>query len=161
MLSSSQARGFSSSPLPSHCAAVALNGYSASPASLSTTVRLTRVPVPTVLLPREVLLRVLAVSVNPLDVLAACGYGQSVLSLSTDGQYGLGRDAVGVVERVGSAVWRYKAGDTLWASRDPLAKGTFAQYIAVDGRTQRTRAASAAASTSHATTRASDPALIH
>ena len=138
MLSSSHTRGFSSSPLPSHCAAVSLSGYSASPASLSS-VRLARVAVPSALLPREVLLRVLAVSVNPLDVLAACGYGQSVLSLSADGQYGLGRDAVGVVERVGSAVWRHREGDTLWVSRDTLAGGTFAQYIAVDGRTQRTR----------------------
>ena len=116
-----------------------LSGYSSSPSSLST-VAVSTAPTPSSLLPRCVLLRVLAVSVNPLDVMSACGYGRSVLSLSPSQSSGpvLGRDAVGVVERVGSAVWRYRVGDRLWVSRDPLAGGTFAQFVAVDGNSQFT-----------------------
>ena len=146
-LSSAACCSFSSvSCPPSRSAAVVLSGYSSSPSSLSS-VLVSAVPTPSVsLLPRAMLLRVLAVSVNPLDVMTACGYGRSALSLARpsavssypESSYpALGRDAVGVVERVGSAVWRYSRGDTLWVSRDPLAGGTFAQYIAVDGNSTR------------------------
>lgn len=78
----------------------------------------------------DVLVRVHAASVNPLDSKIRTGALKLILP------YGLplilGNDLAGVVVRTGSAVQRFKAGDAVYA-RPPEARiGTFAELIAVD-----------------------------
>jgi NADPH:quinone reductase-like Zn-dependent oxidoreductase len=63
--------------------------------------------------PDQVLVRVVASSVNPIDVKRAAGYGQRLLSLKGAGRFPLvlGNDFVGVVEAIGRSASRWKAGD--------------------------------------------------
>jgi len=60
----------------------------------------------------EVLVRVRASSVNPVDVFVAAG----ALKEMAEHEFPvtLGRDFAGVVERVGSGVGRYRAGDEVF-----------------------------------------------
>ncbi|CAM3774787.1 putative reticulon-4-interacting protein 1 [Pseudomonas reidholzensis] len=78
----------------------------------------------------DVLVRVHAASVNPLDSKIRTGAFKLILP------YGLplilGNDLAGVVVRTGAAVRHFKAGDEVYA-RPPEARiGTFAELIAVD-----------------------------
>lgn len=77
----------------------------------------------------EVLVRVKAVGINPLDVMHRRGYAYRLMSLPRHHAIIPGRDASGVVERVGSAVWNLKPGDHVWGCISPLNQGTYAQYV--------------------------------
>jgi NADPH:quinone reductase-like Zn-dependent oxidoreductase len=79
--------------------------------------------------PGEVLIRVHATSVNPVDWKVRAGYLQQMM------KYNMpmipGWDASGVVEAVGSGVTRFKAGDEVY-SHTPISRdGTYAEYVAV------------------------------
>lgn len=80
--------------------------------------------------PRDVLVRVEAVSVNPVDtkirMRAAPGAGEPPKVL--------GYDAAGVVEAVGSAVSLFKPGDAVWYAGDMTRPGTNSQLHLVDER---------------------------
>jgi reticulon-4-interacting protein 1, mitochondrial len=84
--------------------------------------------------PDEVLIRVLAASVNPVDCAIRRGYGKEVFRAK--GQVGsdefpqrLGRDAAGIVQSVGASVTAFKPGDRVYCAP---ARATQADLIAVE-----------------------------
>ncbi|MCV7421890.1 zinc-binding alcohol dehydrogenase family protein [Mycobacterium yunnanensis] len=85
------------------------------------------VPVPEVG-PRDLLVRVEAVSVNPVDVKR-----RSSLSPSAEPTI-LGFDAAGVVHAVGSEVTSFAEGDEVWYAGDVTRQGSNAEFQAVDER---------------------------
>ncbi|MCI0707286.1 MAG: NADP-dependent oxidoreductase [Ignavibacteriae bacterium] len=80
--------------------------------------------------PRDVLVRVSAASVNPLDKMIRNGEFKLLLKYKTP--FVLGHDVAGVVTRVGADVRDYKVGDEVYARPRDLRIGTFAEYIAID-----------------------------
>jgi NADPH:quinone reductase-like Zn-dependent oxidoreductase len=80
--------------------------------------------------PRDVLVRVSAASINPLDRMVRNGEFRLLLKYKTP--FVLGHDMAGVVTRVGADVRDYKVGDTVYARPRDLRIGTFAEYIAID-----------------------------
>lgn len=80
--------------------------------------------------PTEVLVKVGAVSVNPIDTYIRCG----MIKVATSFPYIIGCDLAGTVEQVGSQVTRFKAGDRVWGSNQSLfgRRGSFAEFAAVD-----------------------------
>ncbi len=91
--------------------------------------RAAQVPDPTVG-PRDVLVRVSAASVNPLDKMVRNGEFKLLLKYKTP--FVLGHDLAGVVMRVGAEVRDYKVGDEVYSRPRDLRIGAFAEYIAVD-----------------------------
>lgn len=79
--------------------------------------------------PRDVLVRVGSVAVNPIDTYIRSG----AVAIATDFPYIIGCDLAGTVEAVGSEVTRFQAGDRVWGSNQSLfgRPGTFAQLAAV------------------------------
>ncbi len=77
----------------------------------------------------EVLVKVAAVSVNPIDTYIRSGMVQMQLPMP----YVIGCDLAGVVERVGPQCSRFKSGDRVWGSNQGLLgrQGTFSEYVAV------------------------------
>jgi NADPH:quinone reductase-like Zn-dependent oxidoreductase len=78
----------------------------------------------------DVLVRVSAASVNPLDAMVRDGEFKRLLKHRTP--FVLGHDAAGVVTGVGSAVSDFQVGDEVYARPRDLRIGTFAEYIAID-----------------------------
>ncbi len=76
--------------------------------------------------PDEVLLRVVAASINPLDLKLISGRMSAVFPLAFP--YTLGTDVAGVVEAVGNSVQRFKPGDHLFGRLDPRKGGALADY---------------------------------
>lgn len=78
----------------------------------------------------EVLVRVKAVSVNPIDTYIRGGANYWQLPQP----YIIGCDLAGVVERVGTNATRFAPGDRVWGSNQGLLgrQGTFAEFCAVD-----------------------------
>lgn len=90
---------------------------------------LAEAPIPEVT-ENDVLLKVVAAGVNPLDNMISRGE----VKLITPYKLPLiaGNEVVGIVERVGSKVRRFKKGDRVFA-RLPLNRiGAFAEYVSVD-----------------------------
>jgi NADPH:quinone reductase-like Zn-dependent oxidoreductase len=87
------------------------------------------VPDPTIG-PRDVLVRVSAASINPLDKMVRDGDFKLLLKYKTP--FVLGHDLAGVVTRVGAKVHSYKVGDEIYARPRDLRIGAFAEYIAID-----------------------------
>eukprot|EP00824_Muranothrix_gubernata_P020993 TRINITY_DN4297_c1_g3_i1.p1 TRINITY_DN4297_c1_g3~~TRINITY_DN4297_c1_g3_i1.p1 ORF type:complete len:343 (+),score=87.41 TRINITY_DN4297_c1_g3_i1:73-1029(+) len=88
-------------------------------------------PLPT-LQPRDVLVRVHASGINPVDAkkrsgvwMDECDEAHPVI---------LGWDASGTVEDIGSGVTRFKKGDEVWLAGSIRRQGSYAQYVAVDER---------------------------
>src|SRR5438105_4486991 len=77
----------------------------------------------------EVLVRVQAVAVNPIDTYIRAG----VVAMKLPMPFIIGCDLAGVVEAVGPNVSRFKAGDRVWGSNQGLLgrQGTFAEFAAV------------------------------
>ncbi|MFI1991968.1 zinc-binding alcohol dehydrogenase family protein [Actinoplanes sp. NPDC020271] len=78
--------------------------------------------------PHDLLVRVEAVSVNPVDVKVRAGsnpHGEAKI---------LGWDAAGVVERVGDAVGLFRPGDEVYYAGSIARPGSNAQFQAVDER---------------------------
>lgn len=78
--------------------------------------------------PRDVLVRVLAISVNPVDT------KQRVSLPSSEAPKILGYDAAGIVEAVGSEVTTLSVGDEVWYAGDITRPGSNAEFQAVDER---------------------------
>ncbi|MGB9687649.1 NADPH:quinone reductase [Thermogutta sp.] len=78
----------------------------------------------------EVLIRVGAVSVNPIDTYIRAG----IVPMPIPKPYILGCDVAGTVEAVGAKVTRFKVGDRVWGSNQGLLgrQGTFAEYVVAD-----------------------------
>jgi NADPH:quinone reductase-like Zn-dependent oxidoreductase len=78
----------------------------------------------------DVLVKVSAAAINPLDTMVRNGEFKRLLKYQTP--FVLGHDVAGVVIRVGSAVRDFQVGDEVYARPRDLRIGTFAQYIAID-----------------------------
>ena len=91
--------------------------------------RAAQVPDPTIGT-RDVLVRVSAASINPLDKMVRNGEFKLLLRYKTP--FVLGHDMAGVVTRVGAEVRDYEVGDEVYARPRDGRIGTFAEYIAVD-----------------------------
>lgn len=79
--------------------------------------------------PSEVLVRVKAASLNPLDVKMQHGYMHAFFPVSFP--YALGTDLAGTVERTGSLAAHWRAGDEVIARVDPTSGGAVAEFVAV------------------------------
>jgi len=79
--------------------------------------------------PNEVLVKVGAVAVNPIDTYIRGG----IVKVPMAFPYIIGCDLAGTVEAVGANVRRFKVGDRVWGSNQSLAgrRGSFAEYAAV------------------------------
>jgi NADPH:quinone reductase-like Zn-dependent oxidoreductase len=80
--------------------------------------------------PRDVLVRVAAAGINPLDKMLRNGEFKRLLKYRTP--FVLGHDVSGVVTQVGGDVQGLKVGDEVYARPRDLRIGTFAQAIAID-----------------------------
>ena len=78
----------------------------------------------------DVLVRILASGVNPLDAKIMAGEFKLVLPYKPP--FVLGNDLAGVVERVGPGVQRFAPGEEVYARPDKDRIGTFAELIAID-----------------------------
>ncbi|PKO31292.1 MAG: zinc-binding alcohol dehydrogenase [Betaproteobacteria bacterium HGW-Betaproteobacteria-7] len=84
----------------------------------------------------EVVVRVEAASVNPIDVKRAGGYGQRLLKLKGAGKFPLvlGNDIVGIVETVGQGVTTRRPGERVFGLVPTGKVGAHASHVAVDAR---------------------------
>jgi NADPH2:quinone reductase len=80
--------------------------------------------------PTQVLVKVAAVAVNPVDTYVRAG----TFELELPRPFIVGCDLAGVVEAVGLEVTRFSVGDRVWGTNQGLLgrQGTFAEYAAVD-----------------------------
>jgi NADPH2:quinone reductase len=80
--------------------------------------------------PSQCLVRVAAVSVNPVDTYIRSGAVQMALP----SPFVIGCDLAGTVVKVGSAVTTFQPGDRVWGTNQGLLgrQGTFAEFAAVD-----------------------------
>jgi NADPH:quinone reductase-like Zn-dependent oxidoreductase len=79
---------------------------------------------------RDVLVRVSAASINPLDKMVRNGEFKRLLKYRPP--FVLGHDVAGVVTGVGAKVRDFKVGDEVHARPRDLRIGTFAEFIAID-----------------------------
>lgn len=84
----------------------------------------------------EVLVKVEATSVNPIDVKRASGYGQRLLKLKGAGRFPLtvGNDVAGVVMSTGGGVSGWKAGDRVFGLVPTGPQGAHASHVLVKAR---------------------------
>lgn len=79
---------------------------------------------------REVLIKVKAAAVNPLEILILTGSVKLIQNYKMP--LTLGNECSGIVEKVGKAVTKFKKGDRVY-TRLPLNKiGAFAEYVSVE-----------------------------
>ncbi|VUC26525.1 unnamed protein product, partial [Clonostachys rosea] len=81
---------------------------------------------PTVTDPTDVLIRVHAASINPVDVKKAAGVFKP--AIKEEFPYKLGYDAAGVVIEVGSAVTRVQVGDEICVRLPEVSRGSWSEY---------------------------------
>lgn len=91
-------------------------------------IRIEDAPLPT-LAPDDVLIRVVATSVNPVDWKIRKGYLKSFIPYEMP--LTMGWDVSGVVEKTGPAVTRFKPGDAVYSRPDIRRNGAYAEYVAV------------------------------
>ena len=77
----------------------------------------------------DVLIRVVATSVNPVDWKIREGYLKDMIPYAFP--LTLGWDVSGVVDAVGEEVTRFKVGDAVFSRPDIKRNGTYAEYVAV------------------------------
>uniref|UniRef100_A0A3P9M9V1 NAD(P)H oxidoreductase RTN4IP1, mitochondrial n=1 Tax=Oryzias latipes TaxID=8090 RepID=A0A3P9M9V1_ORYLA len=97
------------------------------------------ISLPVINVSSEVMIKVNAASLNPLDVAMRGGYGatllnlrrdpSSVLSSSNEFPLILGRDVSGTVVDCGSGVTHFVPGDEVWAAIPPWKQGSLAEYV--------------------------------
>ena len=85
-------------------------------------------PMPT-LADDDVLIRVVATSVNPVDWKIRKGYLKSMIPYQMP--LIMGWDVSGVVEKTGPAVTKFKPGDAVYSRPDIARNGAYAEYVAV------------------------------
>ncbi|XP_035825343.1 reticulon-4-interacting protein 1 homolog, mitochondrial isoform X2 [Aplysia californica] len=91
--------------------------------------------------PNEILVKVHAASVNPIDVRMMDGYGRKLINVlraqkgfmksGTEFPLILGRDFSGTVIETGRGVKKFQAGDEVWGALSPERPGTHAEYAVV------------------------------
>ena len=80
----------------------------------------------------EVLVRVRAVAVNPIDTYVRAG----LVKMNLPSPFIIGCDLAGVVESVGADATRFQPGDRVWCSNQGLfgRQGSFAEFACVEER---------------------------
>ena len=75
----------------------------------------------------EILIRVTAAALNPIDTYIRAG----IVNMPLPKPFVSGSDVAGTVEAVGPGVKRFKAGDRVWGSNQGLLgrQGTVAEYV--------------------------------
>ena len=101
--------------------AIRIHDFNAAPA-------IEDVPVPD-LAPGQVLVRVHAAALNPLDALVASGVARQFFDITLP--ITLATDFAGTIERVGSAVTEWNVGDRVIAWADAGTSGGLAQFAAI------------------------------
>lgn len=86
------------------------------------------IPVPTIA-PDEVLVRVVAASINPVDWKVRAGYLAQMIPHALP--LTLGWDVSGVVEQVGARVTQWQVGDAVFSRPDLARNGTYAEFVAI------------------------------
>ncbi len=78
----------------------------------------------------QVLVKVKATSVNPIDVMKREGYGRTIFEKQRSFRFPwiLGSDVSGVVERVGSKVTKFYEGQEIWGCTSGASQGTYSEY---------------------------------
>jgi NADPH2:quinone reductase len=78
----------------------------------------------------QVLVKVVAASVNPIDTYIRGG----TVAMALPKPFIVGSDLAGVVEAVGPEARRFKVGDRVWGSCQGILgrQGTFAEFVAID-----------------------------
>jgi len=104
----------------------------------------TQLPLPVITHPWQVLVKVFAASVNPLDIMMSKGYGKEVIDtikVVHNGICGsdignqptvLGRDFAGEVVCVGREVKKLKIGDKVWGATFPSRPGSHQHFCLAD-----------------------------
>ncbi len=80
----------------------------------------------------DILVKVVAVSVNPIDYKIANGDLRRVLRLNLPAPFGF--DCCGRVEVLGSKVIGYEVGDLVYARAPRERMGAFAEFVAIESR---------------------------
>ncbi|XP_054050794.1 reticulon-4-interacting protein 1, mitochondrial isoform X5 [Rissa tridactyla] len=98
---------------------------------------------PTIHFPNEVIIKVHAASLNPIDLSMRSGYGATALnmkrdplkikSMDTEFPLTLGRDVSGVIMECGLSVSYFKPGDEVWAAIPPWKQGTLSEFVVASG----------------------------
>uniref|UniRef100_A0A8D0C4F9 NAD(P)H oxidoreductase RTN4IP1, mitochondrial n=1 Tax=Salvator merianae TaxID=96440 RepID=A0A8D0C4F9_SALMN len=94
---------------------------------------------PVINLPNEVIIKVHAASLNPIDVNMRNGYGAAALRMRRDPLWikntgsefplTLGRDVSGVLMECGLDVPYFKPGEEVWAAVPPWKQGTLSEFV--------------------------------
>ncbi|XP_037083533.1 reticulon-4-interacting protein 1 homolog, mitochondrial-like [Pollicipes pollicipes] len=90
---------------------------------------------PPITCPTELLIRVHAASVNPIDTAMLGGYGSRTVNVmrqltgALEFPLTLGRDLSGEVVAVGGSVSQFRPGDLVWAAVGPQRQGAHAEYV--------------------------------
>ncbi|KAF4946483.1 hypothetical protein FGADI_11121 [Fusarium gaditjirri] len=87
---------------------------------------LSTVPTPTITEDSDVLIRVHAASINPVDVKKAAGVFK--MAIKEEFPYKIGYDAAGVVVEVGKAVTKLKVGDEVYTRLPEVGRGAWSEY---------------------------------
>ncbi len=82
--------------------------------------------------PRDLLVRVRATSINPVDCKIRSGGQRNIIHYTFP--WVLGLDVSGVVEAVGASVARFKVGDEVWSSPTHRRPGSYAEWTCIDER---------------------------
>ncbi len=82
----------------------------------------------------QVLIKISASSVNPIDLMKRQGYGRSIFEKQRRINFPwiIGSDFSGRVVSVGHKVTRIKEGDEVWGCTSKASSGTYAEYAAID-----------------------------
>ncbi len=91
-------------------------------------IRIEEAPLPT-LNDDDVLIRVVATSVNPVDWKIRKGYLNAMIPYEMP--LIMGWDVSGIIEKTGPAVTKFKPGDTVYSRPDIARNGAYAEYVAV------------------------------
>jgi NADPH:quinone reductase-like Zn-dependent oxidoreductase len=78
----------------------------------------------------EVLVKIIATSVNPLDKMVRNGELKQLLKYKKP--FTLGHDVAGIITKIGSSVHKFKVGDSVFSRPRDLHIGSFAEYIAIN-----------------------------
>jgi len=89
----------------------------------------TNYPKPTISGSNDVIVKVVATSINPIDWKIIEGHVQSFFKVKLPGIRGL--DVSGTVAEIGSAVTRFKVGDAVYGKTGALDGGCLAEFVSV------------------------------
>ena len=82
----------------------------------------------------QVLVKIKASSVNPIDLMKREGYGSAIFEKQRRQNFPwiLGSDFSGNVVRAGNKVKRFKEGDEVWGCTSNASAGTYAEYVVIN-----------------------------